>query len=320
MKAIQIEEFGGPENLKLVDVPDPEPGDGEVLVEVARSGINFADTHAIRNDYLAEQQLPADPRRRGERHDRRRDAASRRSSPPAATRRRSPSPSRGWCPVPDQVSDDQAAALLLQGMTAHALLHCDRPRRRGRDRRGRGRRRRHRQPRRPAREAGRGEGDRPRLERREARAGRAPRRRRDRGLPRRGARRHEGGDPRGQRRREGRRRPAHERHRLRGPARRARPARAHRRLRQRRPPPQRGRDQLPAPDLEVGPRLLADALRRQEARADRLDDRRAARRGGRRATSRSWSAGVYPLADAASAHADIAERRSTGKLLLDPTA
>ena len=55
MKAIQIEEFGGPEQLKLVDVPDPEPGDGEVLIDVARVGMNFADTHAIRNDYLAEQ-------------------------------------------------------------------------------------------------------------------------------------------------------------------------------------------------------------------------------------------------------------------------
>jgi len=35
--------------------------EGEVLVEVARSGINFADTHATRNDYLAEQELPLVP-------------------------------------------------------------------------------------------------------------------------------------------------------------------------------------------------------------------------------------------------------------------
>src|SRR6478736_3570224 len=50
MKAIQIAEFGGPEVLSHVDLPDPTPGEGEVLVEVARSGINFADTHATRND------------------------------------------------------------------------------------------------------------------------------------------------------------------------------------------------------------------------------------------------------------------------------
>jgi len=61
VKAIQIEEFGGPEKLELVELPDPVAGDGEVVVEVARSGINFADTHATRNDYLAEQQLPLIP-------------------------------------------------------------------------------------------------------------------------------------------------------------------------------------------------------------------------------------------------------------------
>ena len=61
MKAIQIEEFGGPEVLSHVEVPDPTPGEGEVLVDVARSGINFADTHATRNDYLAEQALPMIP-------------------------------------------------------------------------------------------------------------------------------------------------------------------------------------------------------------------------------------------------------------------
>src|SRR5919106_2919499 len=61
VKAIQIQEFGGPENLELVDLPDPEAGDGMVVVDVRRSGINWADTHAIRNDYLAEQQLPLVP-------------------------------------------------------------------------------------------------------------------------------------------------------------------------------------------------------------------------------------------------------------------
>ncbi len=55
MRAVQIKEFGGPEVMELVELPDPEPADGEVVVEVARAGINFADTHATRNDYLAEQ-------------------------------------------------------------------------------------------------------------------------------------------------------------------------------------------------------------------------------------------------------------------------
>jgi NADPH2:quinone reductase len=47
--------------LQYVDLDDPTPGEGEVVVEIARAGINFADTHATRNDYLAEQSLPLVP-------------------------------------------------------------------------------------------------------------------------------------------------------------------------------------------------------------------------------------------------------------------
>jgi NADPH:quinone reductase len=53
MRAVQIEEFGGPEVLQVADLPKPEPGEGEVLIEVSRSGINFADTHQRENSYLA---------------------------------------------------------------------------------------------------------------------------------------------------------------------------------------------------------------------------------------------------------------------------
>src|SRR3954452_11578696 len=61
MKAIQIEQFGGPEVLQHVELPDPSPTLGEVVLNVKRSGVNFADTHASRNDYLAEQTLPLIP-------------------------------------------------------------------------------------------------------------------------------------------------------------------------------------------------------------------------------------------------------------------
>ena len=53
MRAIQQKEFGGPEVLELVELPVPEAGDGEVLIRVSRAGMNFADTHQRRNDYLA---------------------------------------------------------------------------------------------------------------------------------------------------------------------------------------------------------------------------------------------------------------------------
>ena len=122
MKAIQIEEFGGPEVLKVADLPDPEPGDGQVVVDVSRAGVNFADTHAIRNDYLAEQTLPLTPGGEisGTTPDGRRVAAIM-ANGGYAQKVAVPEP---WLvPLPDEVSDDQAAGLLLQGLTAHALLH-----------------------------------------------------------------------------------------------------------------------------------------------------------------------------------------------------
>ena len=122
MKAIQIEEFGGPEVLQLTDVPDPEPTDGQVVVDVARAGVNFADTHAIRNDYLAEQSLPLIPGGEisGRTADGRRVAAIMANGGYA---QKVAVPEAWLVPLPDEVSDDQAAALLLQGLTAHALLH-----------------------------------------------------------------------------------------------------------------------------------------------------------------------------------------------------
>jgi NADPH2:quinone reductase len=121
MKAIQIEEFGGPDVLRHVEVPDPVPGQGEVLVDVARSGINFADTHATRNDYLAEQKLPLIPGGEvsGRTADGRRVAAILAGGGYA---QRVAVPEAMLVPVPDEVDDDRAAALLLQGLTALALV------------------------------------------------------------------------------------------------------------------------------------------------------------------------------------------------------
>src|SRR6476619_1622148 len=121
MKAIQIEEFGGPEVLRHVEVSDPTPGEGEVLIDVARSGINFADTHATRNDYLAEQALPLTPGAEisGRTPDGRRVAAMLMNGGYAE---KVVVPEALLVPLPDEVDDDQAAAMLLQGLTAMALV------------------------------------------------------------------------------------------------------------------------------------------------------------------------------------------------------
>jgi NADPH2:quinone reductase len=121
VKAIQLDEFGGPEALRHRDLPDPEPGPGEALIEVSRVGVNFADTHATRNDYLAAQELPLVPGAEvsGRTADGRRVAALLGSGGYAE---KVAAPEATLIPIPDEVDDEQAAAILLQGLTAVALV------------------------------------------------------------------------------------------------------------------------------------------------------------------------------------------------------
>jgi NADPH2:quinone reductase len=122
MQAIRIERFGGPEVMELVDLPDPEAADDQVVVDVARSGVNFADTHATRDDYLAKQSLPLIPGGEvsGRTPDGRRVAALLANGGYA---QKVAVPESWLVPVPDHVGDDQAVSLLLQGITAHALVN-----------------------------------------------------------------------------------------------------------------------------------------------------------------------------------------------------
>lgn len=122
MKAIQIDEFGGPEVLDYRDVPDPSPKLAEIVVNVKRSGINFADTHASRNDYLAEQTLPLIPGAEiaGQTNDGRRVVALLGSGGYAE---KVAVPQAQLIELPEGVDYDQGAGGLLQGLTAMALVH-----------------------------------------------------------------------------------------------------------------------------------------------------------------------------------------------------
>jgi NADPH2:quinone reductase len=122
MKAIKIEEFGGPEVLQYTEVPDPSPKLAEIVVHVKRSGINFADTHASRNDYLAEQTLPLIPGAEisGQTNDGRRVAALLGSGGYAE---KVAVPQGQLIELPPEVDYDQGAGGLLQGLTAMALVH-----------------------------------------------------------------------------------------------------------------------------------------------------------------------------------------------------
>lgn len=121
MKAIQIEEFGGPEVMTLVDLPTPSPGPGEKLVRVSRTGVNYADTHTTQNRYLARQTLPLIPGQElaGTTEDGQRVAAV---VPSGAYAEVAAVPESRLVPIPDGVDDEQAAGLLIQGITADAIL------------------------------------------------------------------------------------------------------------------------------------------------------------------------------------------------------
>jgi NADPH:quinone reductase len=127
MRAIQQQEFGGPEVLELVELPVPEPGEGQVLIEVARAGMNFADTHQRRNDYLAPAQLPLVPG--AEVAGIRTDTGQRVVAliPNGGYAEYAVAPEALTFPLPDEVDDGTALALLIQGLTAwHLYKTCAR--------------------------------------------------------------------------------------------------------------------------------------------------------------------------------------------------
>jgi NADPH:quinone reductase len=120
VRAIQITEFGGPEVLKLAEVPVPEPGPGQVLIAVDHAGVNYADTHQAENSYLQAATLPLVPGSEvvGRTEDGRRVLALTTSGYAEYALGAPPM----MFDVPDGVTDGQALALAVQGLTAWHLL------------------------------------------------------------------------------------------------------------------------------------------------------------------------------------------------------
>ncbi len=127
MRAIQMSQYGGPEVLELVELPVPEPGDGEVLVRVTRAGVNFADTHRRTNSYLAKDELPLVPGSEvaGVRVDTGERVVALCGSGGYAEY--ATAPGALTFPIAEGVDDDSALALVLQGLTAwHLYRTCAR--------------------------------------------------------------------------------------------------------------------------------------------------------------------------------------------------
>jgi NADPH2:quinone reductase len=129
MRAIQISEFGGPEVLELVELPTPEPGAEDVLIGVNRAGINFADTHTRTNSYVQKATLPlvpggevagvvvAAPHASGLREGQRVIALT----GSGGYAEYAVAPAAHVFPIPTGVEDAVALAILIQGLTAWHL-------------------------------------------------------------------------------------------------------------------------------------------------------------------------------------------------------
>ncbi|MFI0155481.1 zinc-binding alcohol dehydrogenase family protein [Streptomyces lydicus] len=121
MRAIVMREFGGPDVLRLEDVPEPGPRGGHMLVDVTLAGVNYADVHARGDSYLAPVELPYVPGNEvvGTVDGGRRVVGLCRGGGYAE---RTLLHRRVTWDVPDAVSDEQAVALALQGNSAWHLL------------------------------------------------------------------------------------------------------------------------------------------------------------------------------------------------------
>ncbi len=136
MRAIMVSENGGPGVLAVAELPDPEPGPGEVVIDVAASGVNFADI-AKRTGRMPEP-LPFIPGH---------EAAGAVSSVGSQVSGVTVGDRVGWAwpgvlggyaervavpaqwivPLPPQITPSTAAAVLIQGLTAHYLSHAAYP-------------------------------------------------------------------------------------------------------------------------------------------------------------------------------------------------
>ncbi len=139
MKALGFDRFGGPEVLALRELPAPRPRPGELLVRMRAIGLNFADVYRRRGNYHLAGQPPyvLGYEGAGVVEDAVEEGEAETAGPPAfragdrvafadvpfANAELVAVPADRAIPLPPSISFDTAAALLLQGLTAHYLTH-----------------------------------------------------------------------------------------------------------------------------------------------------------------------------------------------------
>ncbi|GIG90855.1 quinone oxidoreductase family protein [Plantactinospora endophytica] len=136
MRAVLMRRHGGPEVLESVDVPTPQLGAGQILVDVAAVGVNFADVYQRQGVPSYAGNLPAVPGQEG--------AGTVAGigpgvdgfamgdrvawvSVPGGYAEQAAIPAERAVPVPEEVDFRVAAAAMMQGLTAHYLSHTTHP-------------------------------------------------------------------------------------------------------------------------------------------------------------------------------------------------
>ncbi len=138
-KTVIIDAFGGPENMKLEDRPLGEPGPGQVRIRHHACGLNFIDVYqrtglyplALPHALGMEAAGVIEAVGEGVTHLKVGDRAAYTSQPPGAYSEARVMPAAQICPLPDDLSFEQGAAMMLKGLTVQYLFHRTVPLKRG---------------------------------------------------------------------------------------------------------------------------------------------------------------------------------------------
>lgn len=138
MKAIRVQKTGGPEVLTLVDLPVPRPKPNEAIVKIAASGVNFIDVYFREGRYPAPLPFVDGQEGAGTVTEVGSDVKTLKAGDHVAYSNVLGSyaeyaavPAEKLVKVPAGISGEQAAAAMLQGMTAHYLVHSTYPLKKG---------------------------------------------------------------------------------------------------------------------------------------------------------------------------------------------
>ena len=133
--AVQIDQNGGPEMMKLVDVQVGEPGPGEIRIRHKAIGLNFIDVYQRTGLYPFPMPLRlgmegagiVEAVGEGVTHLRAGDRAAYASAPPGSYCEVRVMPAKNVCKLPDGISFETGAAMMLKGLTAQYLLRRTKP-------------------------------------------------------------------------------------------------------------------------------------------------------------------------------------------------